>query len=101
MFPELKFVTTHLGSWEQWSEVESIIAGKPVYMEISFSLEYLESAPIKDILLKHPREYILFGTDSPWTDQGNTLKLFRSLNLGDAFERAVLCDNAAKLLNSI
>ena len=59
-FPELKLVTTHLGSWEQWREVDKILAGKPVYMELSFSLEYLHSAPIKDILRKHPKEYLPF-----------------------------------------
>lgn len=100
LFPDLKFVSTHLGSWELWQEVESVLAGKPVYMEISFSLEYLDTEPVRDILRKHPKEYLLFGTDSPWTDQGNTLKLFRGLNLGQEFEGAVLSANAEKLLNS-
>lgn len=100
-FPDLKLVTTHLGSWEQWQEVEEILAGKPVYMELSFSLEYLQSNPIRDILRKHPREYLLFGTDSPWTDQAATINLFRGLQLGDETESAVLKDNAARLLDSI
>lgn len=100
-FPELKLVTTHLGSWKQWKEVETILAGKPVYMELSFSLEYLHSDPIRDIILKHPTEYLLFGTDSPWTDQATTLELFRGLKLGEEVERAVLKDNADRLLNSI
>ena len=101
MFPELKLVTTHLGSWKQWREVEEILAGKPVYMELSFSMEYLSSEPIKDILLKHPKEYLLFGTDSPWTDQAETLSLFRGLRLGEKIETAVLGDSAARLLESI
>ena len=100
-FPELKLVTTHLGSWEQWQEVEAILAGKPVYMELSFSLEYLHSDPIRDILLKHPSEYLLFGTDSPWTDQAATLDLFRGLELSKRIENAVLRENAAGLLDSI
>ena len=100
-FPELKLVTTHLGSWEQWQEVEAILAGKPVYMELSFSLEYLHSDPIRDILLKHPSEYLLFGTDSPWTDQAATLDLFRGLELSERIENAVLRENAAGLLDSI
>ena len=99
-FPELKLVTTHLGSWEQWQEVETILAGKPIYMELSFSLEYLHSDPIRDILRKHPKEYLLFGTDSPWTDQAATLDLFRGLELGEEIERAVLRDNADRLLGS-
>jgi len=100
-FPDLKLVTTHLGSWEQWQEVEMVLAGKPIYMELSFSLEYLDSDPVKDILLKHPQEHLLFGTDSPWTDQQKTLELFRELDLGEKIERAILKDNAEKLLNSV
>lgn len=100
-FPELKLVTTHLGAWDQWQEVDTILAGKPVYMELSFSLEYLHSDPIRDIFLKHQKEYLLFGSDSPWTDQATTLDLFRGLELGEEIESAVLRDNAARLLASI
>lgn len=100
-FPDLKLITTHLGSWMQWQEVASILAGKPAYMEISFSLEYLDREPIREIFLKHPREYILFGTDSPWTDQERTLELFRGLQLGDETERLILRDNAVRLLDSV
>jgi predicted TIM-barrel fold metal-dependent hydrolase len=100
-FPDLKLVTTHLGSWEQWQEVEMLLAGKSIHMELSFSLEYLDSDPVKDILLKHPQEHLLFGTDSPWTDQERTLELFRGLDLGEKVERAILKDNAERLLNSV
>jgi predicted TIM-barrel fold metal-dependent hydrolase len=68
---------------------------------LSFSLEYLESDPVKDILLKHPQEHLLFGTDSPWTDQERTLELFRGLDLGEKIEQAILKDNAERLLNSV
>ena len=100
-FPDLKFVATHLGSWRQWQEVDEHLAGKPVYMELSFSLEYLDSAPVRDILLKHPKDYLLFGTDSPWTDQQGTLELFRGLGLGAEIERAILRDNAERLISSV
>ena len=100
-FPELKLVTTHLGAWEQWPEVESHLAGKPVYMEISFALEYLESDPIRDIILKHPKEHILYGSDSPWTGQAETMAAFRKLGLDDDSERAVLGGNARRLLDSV
>jgi predicted TIM-barrel fold metal-dependent hydrolase len=100
-FPELKLVTTHLGAWEQWPEVESGLAGKPIYMEISFSMEYIDSDPVRDILMKHPKDYILFGTDSPWTDQAKTLSAYRKLGLGDEKDEAVLGGNAQRLLDSV
>ena len=100
-FPGLKFVATHLGAWEQWHEVETVLAGKPVYMELSFALEYLDRAPVREIILKHPKEYLLFGTDSPWTDQQKTLELFRSLKLGEDIDMAVLRDNAERLIGPV
>ena len=99
-FPDLKLVATHLGSWEQWQEVEELLIGKPVFMEISFSLEYLTKERARKMILGHPPEYILFGTDSPWTGQGKTLSLLRGLDLGEELEGLILSKNADDLLNS-
>ena len=99
-FPSLKLVTTHLGAWEQWEEVEQFLLGKPVYMEISFSLEFMNEV-VRKIISNHPPEYIFFGTDSPWTEQQKTLSLFRGLQLGEEKERLILRENALKLLDSV
>jgi uncharacterized protein len=98
--PTLKMVTTHLGAWEQWEEVERFLLGKQIYMEISFSLEFLDDT-VKKIISNHPTEYILFGTDSPWTEQERTLSLFRELQLGKEKEELILRGNAIKLLDSV
>ena len=98
MFPRLKFVATHLGAWQQWEEVERKLAGKHIYMELSWSLEYLSPEQARQIILAHPADCILFGTDSPWTDQGKTLSLFRNLNLPADLEIKILRDNAMALL---
>ncbi|MDQ7787064.1 MAG: amidohydrolase family protein [Thermodesulfovibrionales bacterium] len=99
-FPSLKLITTHLGAWEQWDEVEQFLLGKNIYMEISFSLEFLDDA-VRKIFLNHPQEYILFGTDSPWTEQQKTLSLLKGLQLGEKKEALILRENATKLLNSV
>lgn len=97
-FPDLIFIATHLGAWEDWEEVERRLCGRPIYMEISFAIERLGRERARAMLLKHPREYVLFGTDSPWTDQTATLAHFRNLRLGDDWERSVLSENAERLL---
>ncbi len=97
-FPELKIVTTHLGSWDDWDNVERYLIGKEIYMEISFSLEFLTRERARQMILRHPEGYVLFGTDSPWTDQGRTLELLRSLGLPEKTERAILRENALRLL---
>ncbi len=100
-FPELKLVATHLGAWEDWKEVERHLTGRQVYMEISFALEYLDRDVARQIILNHPEDHVLFGTDSPWTDQGQTLALLKRLQLGPEREALILRDNALRLLDSV
>ena len=98
-FPKLKFITTHLGGWEQWDQVEKFLIGKPIYMEISFALEYLSAERARQMFLAHPPEYLLFGTDSPWTDQKTTLSLLRNLQLPEGLLNQILSGNASRLLS--
>lgn len=100
-FPDLNLVTTHLGAWEDWDDVEQMMVGKRIYMEISYALEILEKEKARRIIMNHPREYVLFGTDSPWTDQGGTLSLLQGLELGEEIESLIVRDNAFNLLNSV
>jgi predicted TIM-barrel fold metal-dependent hydrolase len=98
MFPKLKFVATHLGAWQQWEEVEKMLAGKRIYMELSWSLDFLGAEQARRIILAHPADCVLFGTDSPWTDQGKTLSLLKNLKLPAELESKILQDNAMALL---
>ncbi len=100
-FPDIKLVTTHLGAWDDWEEVEKHMAGKGIYMEISFSLEYLGREVARKIILNHPEDRVLFGTDSPWTDQGGTLALLKGLDLGRERENLIVRENAVRLLDSV
>jgi predicted TIM-barrel fold metal-dependent hydrolase len=97
-FPSLKLITTHLGAWSDWDDVEKYIIGKEIYMEISFSLEFLAKEKIRKMILGHPSEYVLFGSDSPWTDQGETIKLFKEIKLPSLIEEKILYTNACSLL---
>jgi predicted TIM-barrel fold metal-dependent hydrolase len=97
-FPDLKLITTHLGAWEDWDDVDAFMIGKPIYMEVSYSLGLVGTDRARALLSRHPREYVLFGTDSPWQDQAETLRQLRELELGEEWERVVLSDNAARLL---
>lgn len=100
-FPCLKLVTTHMGAWDDWEDVRSLIVGRPVYMEISYSLDFLSEEHARDIILNHPSGYVFFGTDSPWTEQKNTINLLKKLSLEPALEKQILRDNASALLESV
>ena len=98
MVPGLRLITTHLGGWDEWADVRELLTGLPIYMEISFALDFLDQIRLRDLIENHPPEYILFGTDSPWADQATTLKMLAKLGLsGDLYERIVR-GNAKALL---
>jgi hypothetical protein len=50
------------------------------------------------MILAHPSDRILFGTDSPWASQTETLRLVQALELGPEREALLLCQNARRLL---
>ncbi len=99
-FPELKLITTHLGSWRLWDEVRERLIGRPVYMDISYSLDFLPHDEARALIMDHPEEYVLFGSDSPWEDQLEAIEKLRALNVGEERERKILRDNALRLLDS-
>jgi predicted TIM-barrel fold metal-dependent hydrolase len=97
-FPELKLITTHLGAWEQWEEAREVLIGKEIYMEISFAFDYLTAETAREMIMEHPEEYVLFGTDSPWTDQEKTLLQLKKLGLPEKKLARILSGNAESLL---
>jgi predicted TIM-barrel fold metal-dependent hydrolase len=97
-FPDLKFVATHLGAWRDWDEVEKHLLGKNIYIEISFSLGCAGDEQVRRILTGHPANRLLFGSDSPWQDQSETLEGLRHLRLDPGLNEAILAGNAATIL---
>jgi predicted TIM-barrel fold metal-dependent hydrolase len=97
-FPDLRMVTSHLGGWKDWDRVEEQLIGRPVYMEISYALPYLGAQRARRLLRAHPPECLLFGSDSPWADAGQTLRALLDLELGDGLTRRICYENAAQLL---
>ena len=100
-FPDLKMVTTHLGAWQQWAEVEEMLTGRKIYMDVSYTLDQIDTQTARRIILKHPKEYILFGTDSPWSGPQETYKHLQALKLGDEREELIIRKNGLALLESI
>lgn len=97
-FPALKLVANHLGAWKQWDEVEAHLLGRPVYLDLSYSLPFMTGERARRLILAHPPEYLLFGTDSPWESQEEGLAALRGLGLGEELEARILGGNAATLL---
>jgi hypothetical protein len=98
-FPRLKLITTHVGAWQQWDDVEQYLLGKPIWMDISVSRHFLGTERFRRILLAHPADYLLFGTDSPWADQTEAIRTLEQLDLPPAVLDKLLGQNALRLLN--
>lgn len=96
-FPQLIFMATHLGGWDDWDVVEQNLIGQPVWIEISFALGWAPPETIKRLLEKHPSDRLLFGSDSPWQDQACTLEKLKDIGLSPAREKAILSTNALRL----
>ena len=97
-FPDLKFIATHLGAWEQWDEVHEKLIGKNIYLDIAFSLQFLPPEKARKLILDHNDEMVLYGSDSPWADQQTTIDQLRALDLGSVWEEKILGENGEKLL---
>lgn len=109
-----KLVLAHMGGWWDWAAVEELLADCKVYLDTAFTLSPLRAntggnstsqdyTPLsKEQFLCMVKtfgcDHILFGTDSPWSDLTESLKLVRESGLNPTELSAVLGENAARLL---
>ena len=95
-----KLVLAHTGGWKLWDEVERLLAGSEVYIDLSFTDGYIEDGQWKRIIRKHGAGRCLFGTDSPWSGQKETIAALGRLGLTDEEYELIFSGNARKLLDS-
>lgn len=109
---DFPLILAHMGGWKNWDRVE-LLAETKVHLDTSFSLGTI--TPIDDhytpdelqmlsaerfcaIVRAFGAERILFGTDSPWGDQAESLAAFRALPLTEAEKEQILGKNAERIL---
>lgn len=91
-------VAAHFGGQRQWEAVERYLAGTDVYLDTSVGFGYYGEETFMKIYKKHGADRILFATDSPWSDAGEELKLFRDYDIPDEDKEKILHINAERLL---
>ena len=72
-FPDLTSILAHLGGFQQWDAVLNDLCGADVYLDTSYVFGHISDERFMEIVRKHGLEKILFGTDSPWAGQRETL----------------------------
>ena len=102
-------VLAHMGGWMQWEQVADCLADTTACLDTSFStgrIPLTDGAPLHALdeegFLRLTKafgpERVLFGTDSPWSSQRESLQWIRSLPLSEDEKTAILGGNAQKLL---
>jgi hypothetical protein len=99
-FPALKIVAAHMGGWKVWADVEKTLCGMPLYFDTAAVRKYLPQEDFIRIARKHGIDRILFGSDSPWYDQGEDIDWINSLPLSDNEKEKIFWRNAEELLNN-
>lgn len=110
----VKLILAHMGGWRCWDRVRELLPELPVYIDTSFStgrmvpadshyspeeLELLDSDGFMDLVRAFGPERVLFGSDSPWSGQGESLDWLRGQPLAPDELDAILGGNGKKLLN--
>lgn len=92
-----KLVLAHMGGWGCWDKVEEFIVGRDVWLDTAFSLLPIQPAPgtrrspdedpplsreqFLRMVRRHGTDRILFGTDSPWDSQKETIAALKAMKL--------------------
>ena len=105
--PPHKLVLAHMGGWSMYDEVCDQLIGTPnVWLDTALVLKstpdnnFLSKEKFVQMVRTHGSDHILFGTDSPWSDQSESLHLLRTSGLTPDELTAIEGSNAATLLGS-
>jgi hypothetical protein len=96
--PELTVIASHMGGYAQWKDVKTHLLGRRLYFDTSYSLADLGAEQMMALIQGHGADRVLFGTDSPWTDQSVEARAIGNLPLTEVERTAILGGNACKLL---
>lgn len=93
-----KLILAHTGGYDCWQQVKELLCGKKLYMDISYSLPFIEEELMLDIIKHHGSNRMMFGTDSPWGDQAESIARVMDLKISDRERENIFSNTAKKLL---
>ncbi len=103
-----KLILAHMGGWRLWGEVKEKLAGnRNLYFDTAFSMTNLERDGVKgmldedpfvDLVRAHGSDRILFGTDSPWSDQKSCVDWIENTALTGEEKEQIFSGNARRIL---
>ena len=97
-FPKLKLVAAHMGGWMVWDDVFDSLAGIDMFFDTSAIYRLLPPEKFIALCRKHGAERVIFGSDSPWYDQKESVDWMKTCGLSDGELEKIFYKNAAELL---
>lgn len=110
----VKLICAHMGGWRNWERVADCLADTSAMIDTAFSLgnitpletdyyapeqlQMLDGETFCQMVRAFGSPRVVFGTDSPWADQTDSLRQFNALPLTDEEKENILGGNARRLL---
>ena len=111
---DVKLVLAHMGGWKNWESVVDALLDTSACLDTAFSLGSLVQSeprhysPEEEKLMSEESfcemvrafgsHRVLFGTDSPWSDQKREVDAISALPLTEKEKRDIFSENAKKIL---
>lgn len=93
-----QMILAHYGGYALWDEVEEYLVGQKVYFDTAYTEGKISEEQFLRILKHHGADKILFGTDSPWCGQKETVETIKALPISQEDKDLILGGNAARML---
>jgi predicted TIM-barrel fold metal-dependent hydrolase len=97
--PGLKVVLAHMGGFRLWDDVRESLVGRDVFLDTSYSLGHMSDEEFVELVYAHGVERVVFGTDGPWADAAEEVRMMRGLGLAERDADRILGGNAISLLD--
>ncbi len=100
-FPELKFVSSHMGANKQWDEVEKFLIGKNIWLDTSLvPISDMSAEQCERMIKNHDPDKILFGSDFPWCSMKTEIEFMEFLDISAELRAKIYSENALKLFEN-
>ena len=99
-FPNLKIIAGHFGGFGLWPDVEKYLIGEDIYMDTSYFFGYFPEEKIRQFLIGHRKDRLLFGTDFPLVDQKKDIDVLMGLDIPDDLKDRIFFENAEALFGA-
>ena len=87
-----------MGGVEEQEDVQKYYIGKNIYLDTCYTDLFLSQDYLTETIKAHGANKILFGTDSPWSDQKQQIEYISNLSLSKEEIDLIMGENAKRLL---